>query len=126
MGKLTKERHGEELLRSLAADLASDPDSKSRVWSDDSGAWGLFGHLVGDEDELILWCCTSPGDRIHLGIMDGEDPDEVGLILGVDRATSRRGAVWRMRIMRNNGSTFEIEVDEGRLFRAARRFALGG
>ena len=126
MGKLTKEHHGEDLLRSMASELASDPEAKARVWSEDSGAWGLFGAMASDEDELIIWCCSSPGDRIHINIMEAEDPSEVGMIVGVERRTSNRGPRWSMRVMRNNGTTFRVEVDETRLFKTARRLALGG
>lgn len=125
MGKLTKERHGEEVLNMVASEVFSDPQAKARVWSDVTEAWGKFGRSARDEDEILFWCCPKVGDRVHLSVIYGEDPSEVGLIVALGRRSVGGNVRRTMKIMRNNGSTIEIFVDERALFKASLDLAFG-
>lgn len=116
MGKWTKESHGFSMLRQVADRLLVDPQKKSRVWSDKYAAWGFYDKNVTEEDEFLFWSAMNVGDRVRISsVLHNFDPDETVVVVGLDRddETAKR----HVKVMRNDGRTIVMAIEEGRLFK---------
>jgi len=104
------------MLRQVADRLLLDPKKKARVWSDRYAAWGFYDEAVTEEDEFLFWTAMQVGDRVKISsVLHNFDPDEVVVVISLDRedATAKR----KVKVMRNDGRTIVMAIEEGRLFK---------
>jgi hypothetical protein len=117
MANWINEASGMSVLRPIAENQLKEKNQKTRIWSDDLGAWGFFIEDITMKDEFLLWCSVSPGDRITLNCKD------VYTVVGVwrDEAIKEKPA-WIYRMMGRNGRTVDVNVKEKELFLEASKY----
>jgi hypothetical protein len=110
-----------DVLRPIAEEALKNPDTRSRIWSGVHQAWGFFDKKVSEADHFMVWCASSPGDRILLdaSVIEDDDKKEACIILAVWKDTEEGSCDWKMRLMASSGQYFDIKIQERRLFESA-------
>jgi len=113
-----------DVLRPIAEEALKNPNVRSRIWSDVHQAWGFFDKKISEADHFMVWCASSPGDRILLEISTIEDEKkETCIILAVWKDSREESYDWKMRLMVSSGQYFDIKIQERRLFESAMKLS---
>jgi len=110
-----------KVLRPIAQErLKKSPDKKKRIWSDSLEAWGFFAAGgVTDDDEFLLWCSVSPGDRLAIRF-ENEASSKISTVVGIWREVGYDGnAQWVYRLFDESGRLLHVNVDERKFFQQA-------
>ncbi len=119
MSNWSKEKSGFDLLRSIALKALQDENIKKRVWSKDLHSWGFF-ETKQPEDDFLIWCGSSIGDRFCLG--KKEDAHMVCVILENECSEDKNKRSRTIKLLDSNCRIFEFEIEEFYLYKSGWHF----
>lgn len=114
MSNWSKEKSGIDLLRSIALRTLNDSNVKKRIWSDKLESWGYFsGKCL--EDDFLIWCGSSIGDRFCLG--KEQDAHLVCVILANECCQDSDSRTRKVKLLGTNCQILEFEIEDSYLYR---------